>query len=171
MRLMLPTLGLATLLSLPAFAGDDAEQKSRSRVRCSLTTDEGDRLVQGKNLVLQSGDEVEDAIAIDGDVVVPKGVTVNDVVAIQGRVIIEAGAHVRGDVVAIGGEVDVREDAHVDGDAVSLGGTLKVDERATVDGDRVNFSLAFGGEDVMRGFIKNALGKDARCHLTENKKH
>jgi NDP-sugar pyrophosphorylase family protein len=169
MRLLLPTLGLATLLSLPAFAGDDADTKPRSKVRCSVSTDEGDRLVQGKDLVLQSGDELKDAVAIEGDVVVPKGVVVQDVVAIQGRVTIEAGAHVLGDVVAIGGEVDVQEDARVDGDAVALGGTLKVDESATVKGERVNFSLAFGGEDVVRGFLKNALGKETKCQLEVRK--
>jgi NDP-sugar pyrophosphorylase family protein len=169
MRLLLPTLGLATLLSLPAFAGDDAEQKSSSKVRCSLTTDEGDRLVQGKNLVLKSGEEVKDAIAIDGNVVIRKGVVVHDVVAIQGRVTIEAGAHVLGDVVAVGGAVDVQEDAHVDGDAVSLGGALMVDESATVAGDRVSFSLAFGGEELVQGFLKNALGKEPRCHIEVKK--
>lgn len=169
MRFILPTLGLATLLSLPAFAGDDAEQKSPSKVRCSISTDEGDRLVQGKDLVLKAGDELKDAIAIDGDVVVRKGVVVNDVVAIHGRVIIEEGAHVRGDVVAIGGEVEVQEEARVDGDAVSLGGSLKVDEDATVGGERVSFSLAFGGEEVVQGFIKNALGKEPRCHLDVKK--
>ena len=169
MRLMLPTLGLATLLSLPAFAGDDSEQKSSSKVRCSVTTDEGDRLVQGKNLVLKSGDEVKDAIAIDGDVVIRKGVVVHDVVAIQGRVTIEAGAHVLGDVVSIGGAVDVQEEAHVDGDAVALGGSLRVDESATVDGDKVSFSLAFGGEEIVQGFLKNALGKESRCHIDVKK--
>jgi len=169
MRLLLPTLGLATLLSLPAFAGDDAAQKPRSKVRCSVTTGEGDRLVQGKNLVLESGEEVEDAIAIDGDVVVRKGVVVQDVVAVHGRVTIEAGARVRGDVVSIGGEVDVQEEAHVEGDAVSLGGSLKVDESATVDGDRVSFSLAFGGEELVQGFIRKALDKEPRCHIDVKK--
>lgn len=162
----LAAAALTALLALPALAEDSGDPKPH--YNCHVSKEKGDRLVQGKELVVEAGEKVHDAVAVDGDVIIHKGARVHDVVALQGRVTIEPGARVDGDVVALGGDVRVGQEAHVKGDAVSLGGQLQVQESAQVDGDRVSLSLAFGGKDVVRGFLEKVLNKDLRCEVVEN---
>jgi NDP-sugar pyrophosphorylase family protein len=169
-----PALALASLLALPALAGDSepkaapAKQEAPApKVRCAVHTKDGSRAVQGSDLILKAGEKARDAVAVDGNVVIRKGAVVGDVVAIRGKVTIEEGAVVSGDVVALGGDLQVQKNARVGGDAVALGGSLQVGEGASVAGDRVNFSLSVNGEDLAKGFLEKALeGSD--CTLSIN---
>ncbi|WP_240486610.1 polymer-forming cytoskeletal protein [Hyalangium minutum] len=174
----LPSLALATFLALPALAEDSGKaaapapkqasqrkEDSAPKVRCEVHSKNGSRAVQGQDLILNSGEQAKDAVAVDGNVVIRKGAVVGDVVAIRGRVIIEEGAVVKGDAVALGGELHLRKNARVKGDAMALGGTLQLDEGASVDGDRVNFSLGFNGEDLAQSFLKKAL-ENSDCSIT-----
>jgi NDP-sugar pyrophosphorylase family protein len=174
--MFVPTLALASLLTLPALAGDTGKKAApapkeasadKVKVRCAIHSKEGSRAVQGTNLILNSGEKAKDAVAVDGDVVIRKGAVVGDVVAIRGKITIEEGAVVNGDAVALGGELHLQKKARVEGDAVALGGTLQMDEGASVGGDKVNFSFSFNGTDVAKSFLDKAL-QDSDCHLTLN---
>ena len=165
----LTALALALTLSAPVLAADEAPKKPK--VVCATNTKDGSRVVQGTDLVIEPGEKVKDAVAVDGNVIVRKGAVVDeDAVAIRGRVIIEAGAQVKGDALSVGGEVRVQGGAHVDGDAVALGGRLNVDKQDDVSGDKVSLSFEFGGKDMIRGIIEDALEEDARCHILDEDK-
>lgn len=169
MRLsLIPTLALASTFALPALADDAKKPAPPAKVVCMNNTKDGSRAVQGTDLVIEAGEKVKDAVAVDGDVILRKGAVVEDVVAMRGRVIVEAGAHVKGSALAFGGEVRVRDGARVDGNAVSFGGKLTVDKTKDVTGDRIGLSLEFGGQDIVRGFIEKALDEDVRCHILDD---
>ncbi|RKH10182.1 hypothetical protein D7V97_14530 [Corallococcus sp. CA053C] len=167
-RPLLPTLLLACSLALPALAAEPAKTPKPAKRIC-VNVKDGSRSVQGTDLVVEPGEKVKDAVAVDGDVIVKKGAVVdNDVVAVRGRVILEAGARVKGDAVSMGGEVRVPSGARVDGNATALGGKLKVDKPEDVGGERVNFSLEFNGEDLVKKFISKALDEDQKCHILDD---
>ncbi|NMO21393.1 hypothetical protein HPC49_37300 [Pyxidicoccus fallax] len=165
----LPAFALALALATPALAEDAAPKKSGGpRVVCANNTKDGSRAVQGTDLVIEPGEKVKDAVAVDGNVIIRKGAEVEDAVAIRGRVIIEPGARVKGDVITLGGEVRVREGARVDGDAVALGGKLKLDKQEAVAGDKVSLSFEIGGRDLVSGIIEDVLDDEMRCHIVDD---
>ncbi|NTX02382.1 MULTISPECIES: hypothetical protein [Myxococcus] len=165
---LLPTLALAATLTFPAFAADDAAKKPNDiKVVCATTSKDGSRAVQGTDLVIEAGDKVTDAVAVDGNVIIRKGARVDDAVAIRGRVIVEAGARVTGDAVSMGGEVRIQNGARVDGSAIALGGKLTVDKDGVIGGDRVSLSFEIGGKDLLRGFIEEALEEETGCHIID----
>ncbi|MBZ4419859.1 hypothetical protein [Myxococcus sp. RHSTA-1-4] len=164
----LPALALAFTLATPALAEDAAKKPDDWRVVCATNTKDGSRAVQGTDLVIEAGEKVKDAVAVEGNVIIRKGAVVEDAVAIRGRVIVEAGARVKGDAVSLGGEVRVHNGARIDGDAVALGGRLNMDKEDAVAGDKVSLSFEIGGKDVVRGLIEGALDKDMRCHIIDN---
>src|SRR4051812_35417048 len=111
---MRPSIALALpvlMLSLTASAQDGA--KKTPRVNCHITAEKGDRVVQGKRLIIEKGEVVKDAVAIDGDVVVRAGAVVKSAVAINGQVILEPGARVSGDAVAVGGDLKLSDGSRV----------------------------------------------------------
>ncbi|MBU8894612.1 hypothetical protein DRW03_08825 [Corallococcus sp. H22C18031201] len=166
----LSTLAVCSMLATPSLAADTAKRSSSTpRIVCMNSTKDGSRAVQGTDLVIEAGEKVKDVVAVDGNVIVRKGAVVEDAVSVRGRVIIEAGAHVTGSAVSIGGDVRIRSGAHVDGSAVALGGRLTVDSESDVKGDRVGLSFELGGEDIIRGLINEALDKDLRCHILDDK--
>ncbi|MFP2929620.1 hypothetical protein ACLESO_31360 [Pyxidicoccus sp. 3LG] len=165
----LPALALAFTLAAPAFAADDAAKKPNDwRVVCATNSKDGSRAVQGTDLVIEAGEKVKDAVAIEGNVIIRKGAVVEDAVAIRGRVIVEAGGRVKGNAMALGGEVRVRDGGRVDGDAVAIGGKLQLDKQESVSGEKVGFSLEIGGKDLVRDFIQDALDEDMRCHIIDD---
>jgi len=165
----IPVLALTFTLAAPAFAGDDAAKKPhQGRVVCANNTQDGSRRVQGTDLVIEAGEKVKDAVAVEGNVIIRKGAVVEDAVAIRGRVIVEAGGKVTGDAVSLGGEIRVHPGAHVGGDAVALGGRLNIDTQDAVAGDKVSLSFEIGGKDLVRGFIEKALDEDMRCHILDD---
>lgn len=165
----LPALALAFTLAAPAYAADDEAKKPGDfKVVCANNTKDGSRAVQGTDLVIEAGEKVKDAVAVEGNVIIRKGATVEDAVAIRGRVIIESGARVTGNAVSLGGETRIHSGARVDGNAVALGGRLDLDKNGAVGGEKVSLSFEIGGKDVVRDLIENALDEDMRCHIIDN---
>ncbi|OJH36236.1 hypothetical protein [Cystobacter ferrugineus] len=161
-------LAVCLTLAVPAFAEDKPTKKPDNvRVVCAANSKDGSRVVQGTDLIIEPGEKVKDAVAVEGNIILRKGAEVEDAVAIRGRVILEPGARVKGDAVSIGGEVRVHKGAHVDGDAVALGGRLQADAADGVKGDKLSLSFEIGGKDVVRGFIEDALDEDMRCHIID----
>ncbi|CAM4466893.1 hypothetical protein COEX109129_29280 [Corallococcus exiguus] len=170
-RPFLPTLLLACSLALPALAAEPAKKPAKAPAKTiCVNVKDGSKAVQGTNLVIEPGEKIKDAVAVDGDVIVKKGAVVdNDVAAIRGRVILEPGAKVKGDVVSIGGEVRVPAGAHVDGNATALGGKLVLDKKEDVGGEQNSLSLVFNGDDLVKEFIGKALDEDAgKCHILDD---
>jgi NDP-sugar pyrophosphorylase family protein len=164
----IPALALTFTLATSAFAGDTAKQSGGPRVVCANNTKDGSRLVQGTDLVIEPGEKVKDAVAVEGNVIIRKGAVVEDAIAVRGRVIVEAGGTVKGDAVSLGGEVRVHSGGHVDGDAVALGGRLNLTRDDDVKGDKVSLSFEIGGKDLVRGFIEEALDEEMRCHIIDD---
>ncbi|RKG91807.1 polymer-forming cytoskeletal protein [Corallococcus terminator] len=168
-RPFLPTLVLACSLAVPALAAEPAKPARAPVKRVCVNVKDGSKAVQGTDLIIEPGEKIKDAVAVDGDVIVKKGAVVdNDVAAVRGRVILEAGARVKGDVVSLGGEVRVPAGARVDGNAVALGGKLKVDKQEDVGGEKVNFSMELNGEDLVKQVIGKALDEDQKCHILDD---
>lgn len=170
-RPLLPTLLLACSLAVPALAADPAKAPAKAHAKTvCVNVKDGSKAVQGTNLVIEPGEKIKDAVAVDGDVIVKKGAVVDeDAVAIRGRVILEPGAKVKGDVVTIGGEVRVPAGAHVDGSATALGGKLILDKKEDVGGEQNSLSLVFNGDDLVKEFIGKALDEDSgKCHILDD---
>ncbi|MCI0671026.1 MAG: hypothetical protein L0Y64_11230 [Myxococcaceae bacterium] len=151
----------AVLLALPlaARAGDlDVDiDTGKDGKECKVTVGRHDRFAQKQNLVIKSGERVESALVMDGDIVIQKGAKVTeDVVAVRGNVVIEEGAEVKGDAVAVGGDVTLKDGAEVDGDAVALGGEVEVKGKARLRGERTSMSLVLG-DDLVKKIVGNAL--------------
>lgn len=165
--LLIPLLAAVTL---PALARADdataAKDKKKYDIKCTLTAEKGDRVVQNQDMLVDAGEKVKDAVVLHGDVLVRKGAVVEKVVALDGNVILEPGARVSGDVVALGGDVRVSAGAEIGGDLTALGGHLQVDSKASVKGKRVALGgLEIDGEDLAQKFIKEALSKEQHCKV------
>jgi hypothetical protein len=93
-----------------------------------LAADAGGRAGVGREVRVELGDDVPEAVSIGDDV------------RVAGRV--------RGDAVSLGGDVIVASTGQVEGDAVALGGRVVVEVGGSVAGDRVTLDFpiaAFAG--------------------------
>jgi hypothetical protein len=73
----------------------------------------------GRNLVIDEGTKVQDAIAIGGQVTV-EGEVKRNVVAVAGSILLASSARVGGDVISVGGVVEAEEGAQVEGNQVEV---------------------------------------------------
>jgi hypothetical protein len=79
--------------------------------------------------------EARDLVRIGGSAVVEKGEQVQDAVAVGGDVTVHG--EVRGDAVAIGGDVIVKAGGQVGNDAVAVGGRLVMEPGAEIGGSEI----------------------------------
>ncbi len=79
--------------------------------------------------------EARDLVRIGGSVVVEEGEQVQDAVAVGGDVTVHG--EVRGDAVAIGGDVIVKAGGQVGNDAVAVGGRLVMEPGAEIGGSEI----------------------------------
>jgi NDP-sugar pyrophosphorylase family protein len=148
MRTTVMTLGL--LLAGSALADD----------HCLIEAKKNDRAAKGSNVVIASGEKVEDAMVVEGDVIVKSGAQVKDAIALNGSVIVEAGAHITGNAISIGGKLKVDPKATVDGSQISLKDSLKIVGDSGTD---FEISLKVGGKDLARELLKPMLVKFHEC--------
>ena len=155
----LPVAVLAVLLAaLPAAA--------RAGGDCRLEIGPADRVSRGETLVVHPGEKVENALALQGDLVVQRGAVVEKAVAVGGAVTVEPGGEVREDAVAIGGDVRIGEDARVGKDAVSLGGQVRTAKGSHVGGSVVGLAVQ-AGEGSLARKILGKMGKLSDCVVVE----
>ncbi|HET8734470.1 MAG TPA: hypothetical protein VFM45_11960 [Anaeromyxobacteraceae bacterium] len=141
---LLSAVAAALLLAAPrAHAGE-----------CKVEVGPRDRVSRGEPLVIRSGERVDNAIAMHGDLTVERGATVEKAVAVGGTVTIRSGAAVAQDAVAIGGDVVVEPDARVGNDAVSLGGQVREEKGAHVEGSVVGLAIQGGKSSLARQILK-----------------
>ena len=151
-------LAVATLLAAPAALATD----------CRVEAGPRDRVAKGESLVIRSGERVENAVAVHGDVTVEDGAEVEKVVALGGTVTLRSGARVKQDAVAIGGDLIVERDARVGNDAVSLGGQVLEARGSRVMGSVV--SLGFrGGTSSLARFLLEGIASLDGCSVIEKR--
>jgi NDP-sugar pyrophosphorylase family protein len=74
----------------------------------------------GQTVTVNEGQEVRDAVAIGGNVIV-KGIVTGSAVSVGGSVILASSAVVNGDVVSVGGGIQEDAGSNVSGDIVEVG--------------------------------------------------
>jgi hypothetical protein len=133
---------------------------------CVIDVQPGDMVARGKDVVVESGKRVNDAVAVDGNVIVRKGAHVKSAVAVNGSVTIESGAKVTGSVISFGGKVTVAPDAKVEGSRVVLGDGIKVKSEDGKDNVSLNFTL--GGEELGQLIAGKISGAARNCRIVDN---
>jgi UDP-3-O-[3-hydroxymyristoyl] glucosamine N-acyltransferase len=140
----LAVLVTAILLSAPA----------AHAAECKVEVGPNDRVSRGESLVIRSGEKVENAVALHGDLTVENGAVVEKAVAVGGSVRIRSGGQVRLDAVSIGGDVVVESDARVGKDAVSLGGQVQESKGSRIEGSVVGLAFQGGKSSLARQILK-----------------
>ena len=143
------------LLALPTAArGDD----------CVLTAGPKDRIGRGQDVVVEAGQTVETALALDGNVIVRKGAKVKQAVAVNGNVIIEARSKVTGTAAAFGGKIQLAPDAKIEGSRLELGDGLKVTGE---NGKQVDLKLSISGESLSDLLLSKMVEKARTCRIQQ----
>lgn len=144
-------LSVPLLLSAPALADP-----------CIVTAGPRDRIARGKTVVVEAGESLESAMALDGDVILRRGARVKSAVAVNGNLILESGAKVTGTAAAFGGKIDVAEGAKISGSRVQLSDGLQIRGES---GKTVGLALSIGGEDLTRVLVSKLVEKARSCRI------
>ena len=152
----LAAVTLAVLLAAPsARAGE-----------CKVEVGPRDRVAKGESLVIRSGERVETAVVLQGDLTIEGGAVVEKAVAIGGTVTLRTGSQVKQDAVALGGDLIVETGARIGKDAVSLGGQVIQAKGAKVEGSVVGLAIQAGKSSLAREILKGiASGDDCNIQL------
>ena len=142
---------LAVVLSAPAVA--------RSASSRSVRTTGSAR---GKTVVVEAGESLENAMALDGDVVLRRGARVKSAVAVNGNVILESGAKVTGTAASFGGQIRVAEGAKVSGSRLQLSDGVQLRGESGKD---VNLALSIAGQDVSSLLVAKLVEKARSCRF------
>ena len=144
-------VSLAVVLCAPALAED-----------CVVTAGPHDRVSRGKTVVVEAGESLENAMALDGDVVLRRGARVKSAVAVNGNVILEAGAKVTGTAASFGGEIRLGPGAKVSGNQLQLSDGFQLRDE---NGKDLNLVLSVAGHDVSRLLVAKLLEKARSCRI------
>lgn len=158
-------------------AAAEAREVARNNRRRSV---HGERIAIGDNAVVAADEEVDEVVAVGGDVDV-YGRVLGDATSFGGRVHVHPGGAVDGNAIALGGEVLVDEGAHVGGRVpLSATGELTVDLEEEEAHDRprrgafgellhevyshLMFMLSFAGVGVLTvGLFPKRVGRIAHA--------
>jgi UDP-3-O-[3-hydroxymyristoyl] glucosamine N-acyltransferase len=149
---------LATLAILAAPAARASD--------CKVEVGPNDRVARGESLVIRSGERVESALALHGDLVIEGGAVVEKAVAVGGSVTLRSGAEVKEDAVAVGGDLVVETGARVGKDAVSLGGQVREAKGAKIRGSVVGLAFQGGKSSLAREILKGVTSLD-ECSVVQ----
>ena len=144
-------VSLAVVLSAPAVAEE-----------CVVTVGPHDRLGRGKAVVVEAGESLENAMALDGDVVLRRGARVKSAVAVNGNVILESGAKVTGTAASFGGQIRVAEGAKVSGSRLQLSDGVQL---RSENGKDVSLALSIAGQDVSSLLVAKLVEKARSCRF------
>ena len=144
-------VSLAVLASAPALAED-----------CVVTVGPHDRVGRGQTVVVEAGESLEDALALDGDVVLRRGARVKSAIAVNGNVILEPGAKVTGTAASFGGQIRVAEGAKVSGNRLQLSDGIQLRGE---NGKDLNLALSVAGKDVSNLLVTKLVQKARSCRF------
>ena len=147
---VLPVL-LAVVVSAPAFAEE-----------CVVSAGPKDRVSRGKTVVVEAGESLENAMALDGDVVLRRGARVKSAVAVNGNVILEADAKVTGNAATFGGEIRIAPGAKIAGNRLELSDRVQV---RSENGKDLNLAVSVAGQDVSRLLVAKLVEKARSCRI------
>jgi hypothetical protein len=152
MRTMLSVVVLC--VALPALAEDTCEVKAGPH----------DVVKQKGDLVIEAGQVVEDAIAVDGRVTVKTGAQVKSAVSLHGDVVVEAGATVTKTAFALGGQVREAKGSHVADvlDISDAGVRLRGES-----GTSFSLNLVIDGKSLGQRLVEEAVAKTKKCQVTQ----
>ena len=129
---------------------------------CVVTVGPHDRLARGKAVVVEAGESLENAMALDGDVVLRRGARVKSAVAVNGNVILEPGAKVTGTAASFGGQIRVAEGAKIAGSRLQLSDGIQVQGE---NGKDLNLALSIAGQDVSSLLVAKLVQKVRTCRF------
>ena len=144
-------VSVAVVLSAPALAEE-----------CVVTVGPHDRLARGKTVVIEAGESLENAMALDGDVVLRRGARVKSAVAVNGNVILEAGAKVTGTAASFGGQIRVAEGAKISGSRLQLSDGIQIRGE---NGKDLNLALSVAGQDLSSLLVAKLVQKVRTCRF------
>lgn len=142
-------------LSSAAFAEDG----------CTITAGPHDVVSKRGDVVIEAGQVVEDAIAVDGKVTIKKGATVKSAVSMNGAVVVEDGATVTDAVVAIGGVAVVGKKASVQ-NVIELSAEHGLRLRGS-EGDGFSFNFTIDGKSLGQRIVEEATSKVKGCKVNK----
>ena len=169
------SLALAVLLAAtPALAGDTSAEGKKGPSRhynilpqgdtqgrgCELQVGPNDRVAQQGDVVVQRGEVVEAAFALNGAVRIEAGGTVGSALAVGGSVTAEGT--VKEGAVAIRGDVVVRNGGRVGSDAVAIAGRVRVESGGLIRGDVTSIGPGFLVGDLAEVAMKE-LARRGPC--------
>jgi hypothetical protein len=147
-------------LSSGSYAADAGVADPKDR--CVINPGKGDRAAKGKDVVVEAGEKIEDAVAVDGSVFVKNGGEVKNAMALHGNIVVEAGARVRGNAIAVGGKITIVPGARLEGSQISLDRALNI---VGDNGSSVKVSASLGGKGLAREILKPILDKLKDCDV------
>jgi hypothetical protein len=142
---------LAVVVSAPALAED-----------CVVSAGPKDRVSRGKTVVVEAGESLENAMALDGDVILKPGARVKSAVAVNGNVILEADSKVTDTAASFGGEIRVAQGAKIAGNRVQISDGFQV---RSEHGKDVNLVLSVAGQDLSRLLVAKLIEKARNCRI------
>jgi hypothetical protein len=144
-------VSLAVIVSTPALAKD-----------CVVSAGPHDRVSRGKTVVVEAGESLENAVAIDGDVILRKGARVKSAVAVNGNLVLESGAKVTGTAAAFGGKIEVASGAKISGSRLQLSDGIHIRGE---NGKDIGLALSVGGQDLSNLLLAKLVEKARSCRI------
>jgi len=159
---MLPQTAIAAAFlaaATPVLGGD-------GDAGCTIELGPRERLEQGRDAVVLPGEHLQSVTALRGRVVIRTGAEVDEAMALGGDLVLEPGARVNRSATSIGGNVVLQGDAWVGENAVALGGEVQRGPEAWVGGNVVALTVKVGDESLSQA-ISRKLGDLARCKVVQ----
>ncbi|HVO21609.1 MAG TPA: hypothetical protein VMU15_20285 [Anaeromyxobacter sp.] len=133
---------------------------------CTIQLGPRERLEQGRDAVVLPGEHLASVTALRGRVVVRTGAEVDEAMALGGDLVLEPGARVNRSATSVGGNVILEGDAWVGENATSLGGEVQRGREAWVGGNVVALAVKVG-DDTLSQAISRKLGDLAGCKVVQ----
>lgn len=133
---------------------------------CKVEVGPKDVVKKTGDVVIEPGQDVEGAFALDGKVVIKKGAKVSKAVAFHGDVVVEDAAKVTDAALSIGGTVKTGKGAVVKSIVQISDSGVRVKGE---DGEDVDVNLSIGGKSLAQKIADEALGKLKDCRVVAKK--
>jgi hypothetical protein len=140
-----------------------AAGSARAKDGCTVSVGPADVVKKAGEVVIEAGQVVDNAIALDGAVRVRRGAVVKTAVAVKGDVVVEDGGQVTETALALGGAVKVRPGGRVQGSTVQLKeGGLRLHGK---EGHQLSGDLSVDGESLSTKLLVALVGSLRDCTL------
>lgn len=134
------------------------------REDCTVEVARDERFEQDRDAVVQPGERLRSVTSLRGRVVLRSGAEVDEAMAVGGDLVVEPGARVRRTATSVGGDVVLKGDAEVGESAVSLGGEVIRSKEAKVGGNVFAFAVRVG-DRTLAETLERKIGEVARCKV------